>query len=61
MKLLIDTHLLLWASEDRARLPVQAADLMAGIWTPIAALQDDLATKLMQHAGISVRLEAAPS
>ena len=29
MRLLIDTHLLLWASEDRARLPVQAASLMA--------------------------------
>ena len=29
MRLLIDTHLLLWASEDRARLPAKAQALMA--------------------------------
>jgi short subunit dehydrogenase-like uncharacterized protein len=40
---------------------LQAADLMAGIWTPIAALKDDLATKLIQYAGIAVRVGAEPS
>lgn len=29
MRLLIDTHLLLWASEDRKRLPAKAEALMA--------------------------------
>ncbi len=40
---------------------LEAENLRPGLWTPIAALREKLASEIVEHAGITVRTEIGPS